>query len=310
MDFFFSKLQALKKWPKITIVTPSFNQGLFVEDTIKSIINQKYPNLEFIIVDGGSTDETLNVIRRYESSTSYWVSEPDEGQTHAIQKGLSIATGDIFNWINSDDLLAPNALWHIGKIHAENPDAIIAGPVENFQGLRTQIIANKNLSLKNFMLNSKDFSFHQPGVWIPLKKWDIGQALDRSYHYVFDHKMMIELLYQGASIEYIPQLLAHFRLHESSKSVAQSVRFHEEFFRLFDEYLKDSRFIEYHPMIEETIANHHQKWDWKDRLEVIQTRAGSRWGKALQIAQLILTKPDEHLNRFSLGAMKKCLTLK
>ena len=92
--------------PKISIVTPSFNQGQFIEQTICSVLDQGYPNLEYIIIDGGSTDNTIDIIRKYESKITYWISEPDSGQADAINKGLSIATGSIFNWINSDDYFA------------------------------------------------------------------------------------------------------------------------------------------------------------------------------------------------------------
>ena len=97
-------------WPRITIITPSFNQGEFIEDTILSIVNQNYPNLEYFIVDGGSMDKTLDIIKKYKDKIEWWVSEPDRGQSHAINKGLERATGDLINWINSDDLLFPEAL--------------------------------------------------------------------------------------------------------------------------------------------------------------------------------------------------------
>ena len=90
--------------PKISIVTPSFNQGQFLEETILSVLEQEYPNLEYIIIDGGSSDNSLNIIKQYEKKLSYWVSEPDNGQTHAINKGFSHATGEIFMWLNSDDI--------------------------------------------------------------------------------------------------------------------------------------------------------------------------------------------------------------
>ena len=91
-------------WPKISIVTPSFNQGQYIEQTIRSVLLQNYPNLEYIIFDGGSTDETVSIIKKYEPWLTYWVSEPDRGQSHAINKGLKKCTGNYFNWINSDVL--------------------------------------------------------------------------------------------------------------------------------------------------------------------------------------------------------------
>ena len=90
-------------YPKISIVTPSFNQGKYIEQTIQSVLTQNYPNLEYIIIDGGSTDKTVDIIKKYEQQLSYWVTEPDKGQTDAINKGFAKCTGEIFNWINSDD---------------------------------------------------------------------------------------------------------------------------------------------------------------------------------------------------------------
>lgn len=101
-----------KPWPKISIVTPSFNQGQYIEETIRSILLQGYPNLEYIVIDGGSTDGAVDVIRKYEKWLTYWVSEPDKGQADAINKGLERCTGEIFNWINSDDILLPNVAFN------------------------------------------------------------------------------------------------------------------------------------------------------------------------------------------------------
>ena len=103
-------------WPKISIVTPSLNQGQFLEETIRSVLLQGYPDLEYIIIDGGSTDDTLKVIQRYESLLAYWISEKDEGMYNAINKGFSIATGEIMAWLNSDDKYTPWALNVIGDI--------------------------------------------------------------------------------------------------------------------------------------------------------------------------------------------------
>ena len=114
-----------KLWPKISIVTPSFNQVQFIEETIRSVILQNYPNLEYIIIDGGSTDGSVEIIKKYEKYLTYWVSEPDSGQSEAINKGWKIATGDIIAWLNSDDMYMPYALSTIASMYAANPDKII-----------------------------------------------------------------------------------------------------------------------------------------------------------------------------------------
>ena len=111
-----------KKYPTISVIIPSFNQGKFFERTLVSILSQKYANLELIIIDGGSTDETLSVIEEYEKYIDYWVSEPDSGQSHALNKGLARATGDIFAWQNSDDLYLPGAFSTVAEAFQVHPD--------------------------------------------------------------------------------------------------------------------------------------------------------------------------------------------
>src|ERR1700741_2339226 len=106
--------------PKISIITPSYNQGKYIEQTILSVIEQGYPDYELIIIDGGSTDDTIEVIKKYESKIAYWISEKDNGQADAINKGLAKATGEIFNWINSDDILEKDALQIIGEYFLNN----------------------------------------------------------------------------------------------------------------------------------------------------------------------------------------------
>jgi len=112
-----------RPWPKISIVTPNYNYGQFLEETIRSVLLQGYPNLEYIIIDGGSTDNSIEIIKKYEKWLAYWISEPDRGQSHAINKGLKMASGEWFNWINSDDLLMPHALKTLIKISQIAKDA-------------------------------------------------------------------------------------------------------------------------------------------------------------------------------------------
>ena len=109
-------------WPKISVVTPSFNQGRYIEATIKSVLDQGYPNLEYIIMDGGSTDGTVEIIERYSDRLAYWVSEEDEGQTDALIKGFDRASGDILCWLCSDDLFEASTLQEVAETFVRNPD--------------------------------------------------------------------------------------------------------------------------------------------------------------------------------------------
>lgn len=109
-------------YPKISIITPVYNQEKFLEETILSVLNQQYQNLEYIIIDGGSTDGTIDIIKKYETKLAYWVSEPDNGMYDALQKGFDHSTGEIMGWINADDLFFPNAFYAIAKVFMEHPD--------------------------------------------------------------------------------------------------------------------------------------------------------------------------------------------
>jgi glycosyltransferase involved in cell wall biosynthesis len=113
--------------PKITVVTPSFMQAAYLEQTILSVLEQGYPNLEYIVVDGGSTDNSVSVIKKYADRIAWWVSENDEGQYHAIQKGFNHSTGAIMTWINADDILAPGALWHVSQVFQDYPEVYWLG---------------------------------------------------------------------------------------------------------------------------------------------------------------------------------------
>lgn len=211
-------------WPKISIVTPSFNQGQFIEETIRSVLLQGYPNLEYIIIDGGSTDESVQIIKKYERWLKYWISEPDRGQSHAINKGLAHCSGDIFNWINSDDLLAPGALHAVALAWSKTPQVIIAGRVINFgeEGVEEELISPNALTLENFVSKSKarenGLSWHQPGTFLPRAEVSRLGGVSEELRFTMDHFLMIDLL-KTLNVVYIPDTLARFRLHNRSKTL-------------------------------------------------------------------------------------------
>lgn len=118
------RMPSSNPWPRISIVTPSYNQGQFIEETIRSVLLQGYPNLEYIIIDGGSSDNTVDIIRKYESWISYWVSNKDDGQAHAINKGFMRTSGDIIAWLNSDDIYYPNVLSYVGNSYLHRTDKL------------------------------------------------------------------------------------------------------------------------------------------------------------------------------------------
>lgn len=211
-----------KNYPKISIITPSFNQGEFIEETIRSIVLQNYPNLEYIIVDGGSTDNTLSVIKKYEKWIDIIISEPDAGQSDAINKGWKLATGEVTTWINSDDYLSENTLFNVANIaHNYGCDNIIIGNVINFY---TDNNTQKLIKQYNINLNSvlrfwdRRSNWHQPGMFFPMKKIIKTNYLDISFHYSMDFDLICKLLLDTKVI-YAKDVFTYFRLHDNSKGV-------------------------------------------------------------------------------------------
>ncbi len=205
--------------PSITIVTPSYNQGQYIEETILSVINQDYPNLEYIIIDGGSTDNTVDIIKKYKDRITYWVSEKDSGQSNAINKGFSKATGDIINWINSDDQLVAGALQGVAKRFRENPDALMVhGRIEYFG--ETSNYYSKNYTKKDLETRyAAHICMPQPACFYKKQLLDEQGLLDESLHFSMDTDLFVRagLHYKIVQVE---DVFARFRLHAASKSVS------------------------------------------------------------------------------------------
>lgn len=211
--------------PRISMVTPSYNQGIHLEETIRSVLLQGYPNLEYVVIDGGSSDESVDVIRRYERFITSWVSESDNGQYEAIQKGIDRCTGDVFNWINSDDLLCKNALAAVAAAWLQAPGKTIAGPTISFSAdgaehvVTPNAITRRNL-IRYFDAGRNDFYWHQPGIFLDLAAVREVGGIRTEYRYISDRLLLIHLSAKR-DVQYITSPLARFRLHDASKTVAE-----------------------------------------------------------------------------------------
>lgn len=209
--------------PRISIVTPSYNQGHYIEQTITSILDQQYPNLELIVMDGGSTDHTVEILKKYDSQITYWVSEPDKGQADAIQKGLARATGEIFNWINSDDYLEPGALHHIGTYFAEHPNTdVLCGFTRCFYDEDNTTSHVYQMGVQPTATETMlQVAMNQPGSFYRTACVREAGGINPSLRYIFDNELWFRFLhrYGVAGIRRTDQLIAQFRLHRSSKSV-------------------------------------------------------------------------------------------
>lgn len=225
------KRRPVAELPLVSIVTPSYNQGQFLEDTIISVLRQDYPHLEYIIIDGASKDGSVDIIRKYEPRLAYWVSEKDRGQTHAIIKGFAQAKGSIFGWLCSDDLLEPSMVSISVHFLLNNPS------VSMTFGDQARIDAKGNVysvrrfpSFKSYYLRW-GFSIPQETVLFRRHEYEAVGGLDESLHMVMDYDLWCKIS-KISSIMHIPAYLARFREHATNKS------------SIFSRQLKDSAFRE------------------------------------------------------------------
>lgn len=223
-------------WPKISIVTPSYNQMQFLEETIRSVLLQGYPNLEYIIIDGGSTDGSIEIIKKYEPWLSYWVSEKDCGQSHAINKGFQRATGDIVAWINSDDVYLPGAFEYAVRFLQSHPDAgFIHGPV-NIIDENSQVIGNYPVVPFSWESQLPVNHIAQQSVFISGQAFKKAGDLDVSLHYAMDYDLWLRLALHHA-IYHTDQVLAQFRIWGANKTSFHPSVFADEFAKVIDNFL-------------------------------------------------------------------------
>ena len=217
-----------QSWPKISIVTPSFNQGKFIEETIRSVLLQNYPNLEYIIIDGGSTDETISIIKKYEKWLSFWESKPDKGQSHAINKGIERCSGELFNWVNSDDYLESDALYNIATTYKNNTESIIiAGSARGFDDdsdRNTSRIINAAPSHKSLSENIGSYQVLQISSFFNLNHIrSFAYPINEQFHFSMDCELFLKCLlatsFRGKAV--CDKIITNARSHKFSKGGRQ-----------------------------------------------------------------------------------------
>ena len=217
--------------PRVSIVTPSYQQAAYLEETIRSVLDQHYPNLEYWIIDGGSQDGSVEIIRKYADQLAGWVSERDSGQAEAINKGFTRATGEIVAWINSDDYYLPGAIQAAVDLLEQHPDvALVYGDVVaiNGEGEVINVQHFKQMGLDDLM----QFKIiGQPSVFMRRSVLEKAGFLDLSYHYLLDHELWLRLM-QHAAMLYTPQRWSVARYHAAAKNVAQTSKYGADAFRL------------------------------------------------------------------------------
>lgn len=222
-------------WPTISIVTPSFNQGAFIEETICSILLQSYPNFEYIIIDGGSTDNSVEIIRKYEPWLTYWVSEPDYGQSHALNKGFRRTTGEIMAYLNSDDIYYPNVLRSVASHFQESGADILIGSLNRVYIDQGRIESEEILSPQRgnrvhrfpVFTNGRDEDFRclQPSMFWTRAIWERTGEFDERLHYMMDREWCLRALAKGARVSTTEEIFTRFLVHPGSKGNDEHLNF-------------------------------------------------------------------------------------
>jgi glycosyltransferase involved in cell wall biosynthesis len=209
--------------PTISIVTPSHQQGRFLERTLRSVLNQRYPALEYVVQDGGSSDETIDVLRRFEPFLTAWSSEPDGGQAEAINRGFARTSGEIMAWLNSDDLLVPGTLAYVARCFVTHPD------VDVLYGHRL-LVDEQDRKIGSWImprhsdrvLTLADYVPQETLFW-RRRVWDAaGGRVDPDFRYAIDWDLLLRFRHVGARILRVPRFLGGFRVHDEQKSLLDS----------------------------------------------------------------------------------------
>lgn len=207
-------------WPRVTIVTPSYNQAQFVEEAIRSVLLQGYPNLEYTVIDGGSTDGSVEIIKKYEKWLTYWVSEPDRGQSHAINKGFEKASGVIYGWLNSDDYLLKDALKSVARAYLASPESGAwcgSSLYVDVNGKKTGVREPPPQLDAETIAAWNENSFAQPATFFSRRAWQQCAPLDENLQYGMDLDLWIRIA-QKFAFEKMGEVLATERLHKDCKT--------------------------------------------------------------------------------------------
>ena len=206
--------------PRVSIVVPSFQQARYLDEALVSVLEQDYPDLEVLVVDGGSTDGSVEIVRRHEGRLAWWVSEPDGGQVAALNKGFARATGEFLGWLNSDDVLAPGAVRTAVQLFEGDPDLLLVygdNDLLDAGSQRTGLLPARPFDILE-MLRTFQNHVPQPGSLFRRRALELSPLDERGYYY-FDFEFVVGVGLRGP-VSRVPEVLGGYRLHEDAKSLS------------------------------------------------------------------------------------------
>lgn len=230
--------------PLVSIITPSYNQGAFLEETIQSVLSQDYPRIEYIIMDGGSTDQSVEIIKQYADHLAYWESVRDRGQAHAVNKGMQRATGNLLGWINSDDVYLPGAIRRVVETFQQAPKSdVVYGQVNRMDStgklVPTPVLPKDTVDISPATVLTENL-VNQPGSFWRRAIMETVGPLDESFQYTMDHDYWVRLTLAGAHFKRVSGApLVNFRLSANSKTVSQQHKMALEHLRILDRLAQD-----------------------------------------------------------------------
>ncbi len=227
-------MNSLSSQPKVSIITPSFNQGRFLEASIRSVLEQDYPEIEYIIVDGGSKDNSVEIIKKYEDRLAWWVSQKDKGHADALNKGFARATGEILAWLNSDDIYFPNAISEAVSILKSHPEVgMVYGDADliDDSGATVGRFASKQTNYRQMLRGSVHIP--QATTFLRADLWRQVGPLDLSLFFSFDYDLWVRLA-KVSQLLYVPQRWANFRIHSEGKTIINDDRCYPDMLRVLE----------------------------------------------------------------------------
>lgn len=296
----------------VSIITPSYHQAAYLEQTLRSVLEQEYPDIEYIVIDGASTDGSVDIIKKYADRLAYWVSEKDRGQAEAINKGFARAHGGIVAWLNSDDYYLPGAVAAAVKAFDEHPDVVLVHAdmlAVDEHGQTTNILKYQQLTLEDLLCFQ---IIGQPAVFMRRSALEAAGGLDPTFHFLLDHLLWIRIARQGR-ILHIDQTWAAARYHAEAKNRAKAAEFGREAFRILETVERDNHLARAFAKVRKRARSSAHRVDARYRLDGGQPAAAlSAWMRALFIhpptaLQRMNIFVSAWLNLLGLGAWREAV---